>query len=76
MTHIVIELDDRITHDLEARARAEGLEVQEWIARLVRRHVHPEWPERVRALAGAWPDFPTAEELRQGSGQDNPRESC
>ncbi|MGR8935403.1 MAG: CopG family transcriptional regulator [Gammaproteobacteria bacterium] len=75
MTHLTIELDEQTGYDLEARARAEGLDVQEWVERLVRRHVHPQWPDSVRALVGAWPDFPSAEELRQGGGQDVPRES-
>ncbi len=75
MTHITIELDEQTGSDLEFRARTEGLNAQEWIERLVRRHVHPQWPENVRALVGAWPDFPTAEELRHGEGQDVERES-
>jgi AbrB family looped-hinge helix DNA binding protein len=75
MTQMTIELDDQIAQDLEARARKEGLNAQEWIERLVRQHVHPQWPESVRALAGAWPDFPTAEELYQGEGRDIPRET-
>jgi hypothetical protein len=74
MTHVTIELDDQIAHELEVRARTEGLNAQEWVERLVRRHVHPQWPESVRALVGAWPDFPTAEELRKGCGQDIVRE--
>jgi len=32
------------------------------------------WPESVKELAGAWPDFPTAEEIRSGLGEDVPRE--
>lgn len=74
MTHVTITLEDQIAQDLQARARTEGLNVEEWIERLVRRHVHPEWPESVRALVGAWPDAPTAEERRQSCGQDLARE--
>lgn len=74
MTHVTIALEDQVIQDLHARARTEGLNVEEWIERLVRRHVHPEWPESVRALVGAWPDAPTVEELRQSHGQDLARE--
>lgn len=74
MTNVTITLEDQVAQDLQARARTEGLNVEEWIERLVRRHVHPEWPESVRALVGAWPDVPTAEELRQSHGQDLARE--
>ena len=33
-----------------------------------------EWPDKVRSLAGAWVDFPSAEELRQETGPDVKRE--
>lgn len=32
------------------------------------------WSEQVHALAGAWTDFPTAEELRLELGPDTQRE--
>jgi hypothetical protein len=75
MTHLSIELDEQTGTDLLARAQAEGLNPQEWVARLVRRHLHPQWPESIRALAGTWPDFPSAEELRESGGQDVARET-
>lgn len=34
-----------------------------------------QWPDHIRAMAGAWPDFPSAEELREGDGQDVARET-
>lgn len=74
MTPVTIELDDQTAKDLEARARTEGLNTQEWLQRLVRHHLHTPWPDSLRALAGAWPDFPTAEALRQTDGRDLPRE--
>lgn len=33
-----------------------------------------EWPESVVRAIGSWPDAPTAEEIREGMGQDVPRE--
>ncbi|MDJ0703693.1 MAG: DUF2281 domain-containing protein [Leptolyngbyaceae cyanobacterium MO_188.B28] len=36
---------------------------------------HSTWSEQVRALAGAWPDFPAREQLYQGLGQDVERET-
>jgi hypothetical protein len=75
MTHLSIELDEQTGTDLLARAQAEGLNPQEWVARLVRRHLHPQWPESIRALAGTWPDFPSADELRESGGQDVARET-
>lgn len=33
------------------------------------------WQQLVQELAGAWPDMPTAEELRKGWSDNLPRES-
>lgn len=33
------------------------------------------WQELVRSTAGAFPDFPSLEEIRSGYGEDVPRES-
>ena len=43
-------------------------------AHLVSETVSSQWPEWVARLAGAWPDFPTAEEICAGVGKDVPRE--
>jgi len=31
---------------------------------------HSVWPSAIRNLAGAWTDFPTAEEIRKSLGED------
>ncbi|ESA32738.1 hypothetical protein N836_25825 [Leptolyngbya sp. Heron Island J] len=33
------------------------------------------WNTLVKECAGAWPDFPTSEEIRADLGQDSPRET-
>ena len=33
-----------------------------------------DWSAFVEECAGAWPDFPTGEEIRADAGQDSPRE--
>jgi hypothetical protein len=35
---------------------------------------HSVWPSAIRDLAGAWTDFPTAEEIRKSLSEDLPRE--
>jgi hypothetical protein len=47
----------------------------EWVAAMVRARVSAEWPSDVRALAGAWPDFPEADELRAQAAPDVKREA-
>jgi len=46
-----------------------------WLADLVKRGTASEWPAEVRELAGAWPDFPTSEEIRKGEPKDARREN-
>ncbi len=49
--------------------------MRDWLAQLVRDTTYSEWPKDVVALAGAWPDFPTVEELRNRRSDDVPRET-
>jgi hypothetical protein len=41
---------------------------------VIREKTATTWPQQVLDLAGSWPDFPLAEELRQGQKGDNRRE--
>ena len=46
-----------------------------WVANLIKEKIADEWPESVKNLAGAWADFPSAEEIREGLGEDIKREN-
>jgi hypothetical protein len=59
---------------MKAAAKAAGVSQSRWVSDLIRQKAATEWPESVVQLAGAWSDFPTAEEIRAGSGEDVPRE--
>lgn len=74
MGQVTIYLDDETESRLKASARSQGVPVSRWIAELVRERTATEWPESVRRLAGAWPDFPDTETLRSGQGADLQRE--
>jgi hypothetical protein len=41
---------------------------------VIREKAATTWPQHVLDLAGSWPDFPLAEELRKGQKGDNRRE--
>jgi hypothetical protein len=41
-----------------------------WLAQLVRERTRSGWPAEVVAMAGCWPELPTAEELRAKEVQD------
>lgn len=74
MGQITIYLDDESERSLRAAAEASGEPVSRWVARLIREKTRNQWPDSVREMAGAWPDFPDAETLRNDSGQDSERE--
>lgn len=74
MGQITIYLDEESERRLKSAAAAAGMPVSRWVAQLVREKTRTEWPDEVRELAGAWADFPDAEELRRSAGTDLPRE--
>ena len=74
MSQVTIYLDE----DAELRARkaaeSEGISLSKWIAGVVREKAVTSWPKDILALAGTWPDFPSAEELRSAQPDDAERE--
>jgi hypothetical protein len=75
MAQVTLYLDEETKRRMRAAARAAGLSQSRWLAELVRRGTMGEWPAEVRELAGAWPAFPDADDLRRGSGRDVEREA-
>lgn len=51
-----------------------GISKSKWIAALIREKTASTWPDHIFGLAGAWKDFPTAEEIRESMGHDGKRE--
>ena len=74
MAQITIYLDDEVLALVKSATKTGGISQSQWIAGAVRRRVKTEWPAAVLAMAGAWPDFPTAEEIRDSRGADASRE--
>lgn len=85
MAQITIYLDKVTASMVKAEVKKARTSQSQWVAEAVRQRVRTEWPDAVRALAGAWPDFPTAEEIRnwqlaapakggRNAPQDVPRE--
>lgn len=88
MLQLTLNLDTETQARIETAARAANLSVEQWITHWLRttttettidsHHLSTpdnSWPTEVRDLAGAWPDFPTLEEIRSGQGEDSQRES-
>lgn len=75
MAQVTIYLDKELEEKMRILVQSQQISQSQWITKLIREKLQTEWPEQVLALAGAWDDFPTAEELRADLGQDVPREA-
>ena len=74
MAQVTLYVDEETKKRMRKAAKAAGVSQSRWLAELIRQETGSEWPAEVRELAGAWPDFPEAEELRRTSGRDVRRE--
>lgn len=75
MAQVTIYLDEETEERMDRAARDAGLSRSRWVANLIREKTTSEWPESLRRLIGGWKDFPEVEEIREGLGEDLPRES-
>jgi len=74
MSQVTIYLDPETARKVREAAAGEGVSRSRWVAKLIERELVSSWPAAVRELAGAWPDFPSAAELRRSAAEDLPRE--
>jgi hypothetical protein len=74
MSQVTIYLPDDVEAQARKAAEAQGTTLGRWIAGEVADRVKNTWPPEVLAAIGAFPDFPEAEELRLGYGEDTFRE--
>jgi hypothetical protein len=63
MAQVVLDLDLETATKMQQSAEREGLSQSEWVTRLIKARLASAWPDSVKQLAGAWPDFPDAETL-------------
>ena len=75
MAHLTIYLSNDVERRVRKAAKAARLSTSKWIAEQVTKEVETSWPPEFLALAGAFLEFPSADELRKGYGEDVPRES-
>lgn len=74
MGQVTLYLDAETEAKMKVAAKAAGLSQSKWVASLIQEKVANEWPESMRALAGAWADLPVVEAIRACAGEDVPRE--
>jgi hypothetical protein len=75
MAHLTIYLTDDVERHVRKAAKAAKVSISKWVADRVAKSVETSWPPEFLALAGSFPDFPDADELRKGYGEDVRRES-
>jgi hypothetical protein len=75
MAHLTIYLTDEVERRVRKSAKAAKVSTSKWVAERVTKSVETSWPPEFLALAGAFPDFPDAAEVRKGYGKDVPREN-
>jgi hypothetical protein len=81
MGQVTLYLEDQTEERMRQAAAEAGLWPSHWIAELIRQRTTPirqpaaaDWPESVKNLAGAWPDFPSLEQIRSGPGEKRRRQ--
>lgn len=75
MGQVTLYLDPETEERMKVAAKAAGLSQSRWVAEVIREKTATEWPASIASLAGAWEDFPSLEELREGLPEDLPRAS-
>jgi hypothetical protein len=65
LAQVTLYMDEATLVRARAAAKSAGVSMSAWLTGLVRDRTRTEWPADVAALAGAWRDLPTAEELRE-----------
>ena len=73
MGKVTVCLNDRTEREARVAARAAGMSLSRWVTERIRRVARDEWPASIRKLAGAWPDLPPAEGIRESQLRDTPR---
>ena len=75
MGQVTIYLEAEVEAKMRSAAKAMNTSLSQWVANIIKEKTTQVWPESVKSLAGAWPDFPEPEELRADMGGDALRET-
>jgi len=72
MSQITLYVDPRTEAKLKAAAKASGMSVSRWVARLIEERTAERWPDSIRNLAGTWSDVSVPK--KKAVGKDVRRE--
>lgn len=73
MAQITLYVDDGTLASLRQAAEQRMVSQSQFVADLIRKATASQWPAEVLNLFGSMPEFPLADELRAGQGEDAPR---
>lgn len=74
MSQVTIYIDRQLEEKIKKMAQETGVSISKFISKIVEQNVSGSWNSELKALAGSWEDFPTAEQLRDEQRSDTPRE--
>lgn len=74
MAKVTIYLADELEKKARKAAKAGGTSLSRWLAGEVERRLDDAAPPEVLKAAGAFREIPELSELREGYGEDSPRE--
>ena len=74
MGQVTIYLDNEIETKMRAAAKTMNVSPDQWVTNAIDEKLATQWPDSVKALAGAWVDFPSLEEIRDTQPPDPYRE--
>lgn len=74
MGQVTIYLEDNIEIKMKSAAKSAELSLSKWISGIIKDKISNEWPSSVVDLSGAWEDFPSVAEIREGYTPDSNRE--
>jgi len=75
MSRLTVYVPREIEKKVRRAAKSSGKSVSRWIADQISNSLAETWPQEILDAAGAFPDFPSVEEIRRGYGPASPRES-
>ena len=76
MPNLSVQLSEESLSDLRQAARSEGLSASEWAAELIDEKLSElrataKWNEAFSALAGAWSDMPSLDDISSAQRQNS-----
>jgi len=74
MAQITIYINNELESKIKDIANSLDTSISKYISMLIEKNINSNWNPKVKELPGSWSDFPSLEELREGTAPDAKRE--